>query len=89
MRKNPEIGERLKEFASANYDSLSEFCKEMGISLQAIYPYLRGESLPGTKFLVQLQKLGCSIDWLLSGKKSDAELMLEKLKKIIEGKSQE
>lgn len=89
MQKNSEIGERIKEFASANYDSLSDFCKEMGISLQSIYPYLRGESLPGTKFLVQLQKLGCSIDWLLSGQKSDSEIMVENIKKIIEGKTHE
>jgi transcriptional regulator with XRE-family HTH domain len=84
MTKDIEIGNRIKEFALANFDSLTEFSCEMGMQLQAIYPYINGTSLPGTKILLRMQKIGCSIDWLLSGEKSKSEITIENIKKIIE-----
>lgn len=85
METNVEIGVRIKEFAISKFGSLSEFCKQMEISLQGIYPYLKGTSLPGAMFLIKMQKLGCSIDWLLSGEKSKSEMTVENIKKLIEG----
>jgi len=79
-----EIGKRIKEFALANYETLTEFSSEMGISLQAIYPYIRGTSLPGAKFLYDMQRLGCSIDWLLNGEDTNDQKKLQQIKKIME-----
>lgn len=84
MNEYPEIGERIKSFALENFGSLSEFCSKMEISLQTIYPYINGKSLPGTKLLIKLQNLGCSIDWLLSGIESKEKIKLEAVKKLME-----
>lgn len=79
-----EIGKRIKEFALANFETLTEFSAEIGISLQALYPYIRGTSLPGAKILYDMKKLGCSIDWLLTGEDSNETKKLQQLKKIME-----
>lgn len=84
MNENIEIGIRIKEFALSKCGSLTEFCEKMEIKLQAIYPYINGKSLPGAQFLLKMQKMGCSIDWLLSGERSAAEKLVENMKKLIE-----
>ena len=84
MDEKTEIGNRIKEFALAKSGSITAFAKEMGMEVQGLYPYTNGKSLPGALLLLRMQKLGCSIDWLLSGGKSKPELKIETIKKILE-----
>lgn len=83
MSANIEIGIRIKEYAISKCGSLTEFSKQMGMSIQGIYPYIKGTSLPGAMFLIKMQKLGCDINWLLSGEKSKSEITIESIKKLI------
>lgn len=85
MSDYKEIGKRLKQFALSDFETLTKFSEAMGMTLPGLYPYFNGKSLPGTIFLLKIKKLGCSIDWLLTGEKNLMEMKLEQLKKIIEG----
>lgn len=84
MDEKKAIGNRIKEFALAKSGSLTAFSKEMGMEVQGLYPYTNGKSLPGALLLLRMKKLGCSIDWLLSGEKTKPEIKIETIKKILE-----
>jgi|GEM_PF-1569451 len=60
------IGERLRIFA--NYiGNLSKLATLINMSPSSLDAYLIGRSKPGTEILQRLLKLGCNINWLLSG----------------------
>lgn len=84
MNEKTAIGNRIKEFGIKNFGSLTEFSKKMNMTVQGLYPYTNGKSLPGALLLLRMKKLGCSIDWLLSGEKTKPELKIETIKKILE-----
>lgn len=62
------LGDRLREFGNTNYENLSEFARALGLSQPALSRYINNKSEPGSAVLLRLEHLGCSIDWLLSGK---------------------
>ncbi len=63
------IGDRIKEFGNLHYSSLTEFARELGMAMPNLSSYIHNNREPGTGILLRLENLGCSIDWLLTGKK--------------------
>lgn len=61
------IGERIRVFAKKKYSTLKKLADEMGISPQQLQQYISGKREPGSKILLRLFKLGCDINWLLTG----------------------
>lgn len=62
------IGDRLKEFGLEHFPTLTDFAREIGMSMQSLSMYIHNKREPGTGILRRLEKLGCSIDWLITGK---------------------
>ena len=61
------VGQRLSEFA-ARFRSQSELARALGMKKhQQIYPYLKGQSLPGFEIIAKLRELGCDPNWLIAG----------------------
>ncbi len=65
-----EIGARLKQYSEQNYKSHADFARIFGVSPQALTNYYNGRNVPGGEFLSRLSKLGCDLNWLLTGKAS-------------------
>ena len=53
----------------------------MDISPQQLHQYISGKREPGSRILVKLLKLGCDINWLLSGSESMENFKIDKLEK--------
>lgn len=63
-----EIGQRLRDFAVKNFETIEAFAQAIDIpasSLRSIY--FKGKSSPGAAILIKLLKLNCDINWLLTG----------------------
>ncbi|MBU1096882.1 MAG: helix-turn-helix domain-containing protein [Bacteroidetes bacterium] len=79
-----EIGERMREFAVANYPRLKDFAEAVGLSLSALISgYFSGRSLPGAPLIAKLILLGCDIKWLLFGERSDKEYYNKQLEEQV------
>lgn len=64
------VGKRLSEFAE-RFRSQSELARALGMKKhQQIYPYLKGQSLPGFEIIAKLRELGCDPNWLIAGEGS-------------------
>ncbi|MBW7888064.1 MAG: hypothetical protein H3C35_06850 [Bacteroidetes bacterium] len=61
------IGERLKLFAEKNFGSVAELERALGKGRNSLSQYIGDRSTPGGQLLLELLKLGCDINWLLSG----------------------
>lgn len=61
------LGNRLKLFININFSSNEEFAEKIKCSPTIVSNWITNKKLPGSKFLLQIYKLGLSIDWLLSG----------------------
>lgn len=59
--------ERLIEFSKAVAPTKSDFAEKLEITPQAFSKYLLLNRLPGPEILSKLNKLGCNINWLLTG----------------------
>ena len=65
--KKEDVGKRLSEFA-ARFPSQSELARALGMKKhQQLYPYLKGQSLPGFEIIARLRELGCDPNWLIAG----------------------
>lgn len=63
-----EVGKRLRNFAIDNFGSIENLAKVMGVTSTTLKSnYISGRSIPGGAFLFKLYRLGCDINWLLSG----------------------
>lgn len=69
------LGERLKKFAVEHYGNSTKLAQEIGMSVQSMSLYINNKREPGAGILLRLEKLGCSIDWLLTGKIKGNELV--------------
>ncbi len=67
MINKREIGVRLREFATRNYETLAEFAKALDMKPQTLNSYLSGKIIPGGELLNKLAALGVNIKWLLNG----------------------
>lgn len=63
------IQERLYEFAN-QHGGLREVSRKMGRSDNYLGSYVYGASIPGNKLQEELRKLGCDIEWLMTGKET-------------------
>lgn len=66
-----EISNRLRDFAHSKCGNergwQSTFAGMLEIPQGHISPYLRGEKTPGPKLQERLRRLGCDIEWLMTG----------------------
>ncbi len=69
---NP-ITERFIEFGKRKYGNAygwqKKYADALGVSPQALTPYLSGKSVPGNKLHKRLREINCDIEWLMTGKK--------------------
>lgn len=75
------IGGRIRIFAKKKYGTLKRLAEAMGISPQQLHQYISGKREPGSRILLKLLKLGCDINWLLSGSESLESFKIDKLEK--------
>lgn len=69
------IGDRLREFGNQHYATLTEFGRAIKMSQPSLSMYLNNKREPGAGILLRLEHLGCSIDWLLTGKRRVVNLI--------------
>jgi phage repressor protein C with HTH and peptisase S24 domain len=62
-----EFANRFTEFCNSYSPKKSEFAGKLGITPQALQKYLNGDRLPHPETLEKLNRLGCNINWLLTG----------------------
>jgi transcriptional regulator with XRE-family HTH domain len=72
IEENVEIGKRLRSFGEGKYMFVhgwqKQFAHELETSAQTLSLYLRGDRIPGNKVQTRLRRLGCDIEWLMTGK---------------------
>ncbi|MFH1197047.1 MAG: helix-turn-helix transcriptional regulator [bacterium] len=73
------IGDRIRIFAKRKYGNLKKLADAMAISPQQLQQYISGKREPGTRILVKLLRLGCSVNWLLGGSESSESYKIMKL----------
>ncbi len=61
------IGERIRAFATYKYGKINDFADSLGMGAPNVQAYMRGARKPGSAVLQKIQKLGCNLDWLLTG----------------------
>ncbi len=69
------IGERIREFALDKYSKINDFADALGMGASNVQSYMRGARKPGSLVLQKIQRLGCNLDWLLTG---EGEMYAEK-----------
>jgi transcriptional regulator with XRE-family HTH domain len=67
------IGQRLRKFGLGRYGSIKEFAKAMRMSPPGLQQYLADKREPGTPVLQRLIKLGCDVEWLMTGQTAAAQ----------------
>lgn len=66
------IIKRLREFGDSNFKNYKIYAENIGITYSTLLgTYFSGKSLPGAPLLYKLAKLGCDINWLLTGEIKD------------------
>ncbi len=75
------IGGRIRLFAKRKYGTLKKLAETMNISPQQLHQYISGKREPGSRILMKLLKLGCDINWLLSGSESMESFKIDKLER--------
>ncbi len=75
------IGGRIRIFAKRKYGTLKKLANAMNISPQQLQQYISGKREPGSRILIKLLKLGCDINWLLSGTESLESFKIDKLER--------
>jgi transcriptional regulator with XRE-family HTH domain len=61
------IGERIRAFALDKYGKINDFADALGMGAPNVQSYMRGARKPGSSVLQKIQRLGCNLDWLLTG----------------------
>lgn len=74
-----EIGQRIRVFAKRKYGTLRNLASSLGISPQQLQQYTSGSREPGSKILLKFLRIGCDINWLLSGNESIDSFEIYKL----------
>lgn len=62
-----EIGERIRLFGVQMFGRIKDFAEALEMAPPNLQKYMNNEREPGIGILQKLQRLGCSIDWLISG----------------------
>ena len=74
-----EIGQRIRVFAKRKYGTFRNLAAALGISPQQLQQYTSGTREPGSKILIKFLRIGCDINWLLSGNESIDSFEIYKL----------
>lgn len=74
-----EIGQRIRIFAKRKFGTLKNLANSLGISPQQLQQYTSGNREPGSKILLKFFRIGCDINWLLSGVESINSFEIYKL----------
>ena len=61
------IAKKLRYFGKKKFKTNKEFAEHLDMKPQSWDKYLNGVSVPGGLILQKLAKLGCDINWLLTG----------------------
>lgn len=61
------IGERIKQFASAKYQSQTGLAKALNLSVQTLSGYTNNRAFPNQDFFSKISNLGCNVHWLITG----------------------
>ncbi len=78
---NEAIAKRLRKFGVDKYDKIKIFAENLDMNPSSLQSsYLSGRNAPGALLLVKLVKLGCDIEWLLTGKEREVIKENQKLK---------
>ena len=67
-----EIAARLRHFGEERYRSMAEFARALAMRPQALHSYLSGRSKPGPSIQKKLRSVGCDVEWLMTGRKSES-----------------
>lgn len=54
------VADRLREFGQEKYGNMTQFAGALGMSPQALSPYLNGRRNPGKRMLAKLEQLGAN-----------------------------
>ncbi len=62
------IGDRIKRFAKEKYKTVRNLEEAMGIGGSSLSNYINGRSKPGHELQEKFRKVGCDVEWLMTGK---------------------
>jgi len=65
--KPKQISRRLKTWGLEQFGSFVKFARALGITQQTLNDYTSGRILPGIKMQDRMRKLGCDVEWLMTG----------------------
>jgi transcriptional regulator with XRE-family HTH domain len=69
MAKMGQISQRLRDFAH-KLGGPSALARALDVTPQTLNNYLNGRSVPGVRMQERLRKVGCDIEWLMTGEVS-------------------
>lgn len=67
MDKPKQISRRLKTWGLEQFGSFVKFARAPGITQQTLNDYTSARILPGIKMQDRLRKVGCDVEWLMTG----------------------
>ncbi len=74
MLKASKTSKRLKKWGVEEFGSLVSFARALGISQQSLHDYTSGRTRPGNKMQSRLRKLGCDVEWMMTGSSTGVTL---------------
>lgn len=63
------VRDRLRLFGKEKFTTMTNFAAALKMKPQALNVYLVGQSLPGNTMQAKLRKMGCDINWLITGER--------------------
>jgi len=81
-----EIGDRLREFAN-RMGGITRLAELLNISQPRLSQFVNGSRDLNTRVLAKIAKLGCDINWLLTGESPEKRIgeMEDEIKYLVEG----
>lgn len=71
---------KLKYWILKNFNTISAFSDELGISQTNISRYLNGTRKPGYRFFKKIKKMGCDLNWLFEDEPKESKSLFKKIK---------
>ena len=63
--------EKIKDFIDRTFENHTRAAELFEIKREQLYPYFRGDTEPGFKFLAKLRKFGCDMNYIFDDGSSD------------------
>ncbi len=77
------IGDRIREFAKSKYGTVAKLAEALEMKPPSLHPYLVGKSTPGHRLQEKLRKVGCDIEWLMTGADSRKQTAAERYNNLL------